>query len=65
MAIEQMQDEEATEVSVFSFRVQPRDARDLATIIELDENVDSRTEAVRAALRDYAKKLRKRAERAA
>ena len=49
--------------NTFCWRIQPLDARDLGSIMELDEDVSSRTQAVRAAIRDYAKKLRKRAER--
>lgn len=50
---------------VFSFRLLRLDARDVDTIVKLDPDVLNRTEALRAAIRDYARKLRKRADRAA
>ena len=50
---------------VFSFRLLRLDARDMDLIREQDPDVLSRTDAIRAALRDYARKLRKRAEKAA
>ena len=63
--IKDLTDDDGSESPTFSWRIQPLDARDMGTIMELDPDVLSRTDALRAALRDYAKKLRKRAERAA
>jgi hypothetical protein len=55
---------EGEEAPVFSFRLLRLDARDVDTIVKQDPDVLNRTDAIRAALRDYARKLRKRAERA-
>lgn len=61
-------DEEYAEDNTFCWRIQPLDARDMATIIELDPDIipgaGARTAAIRAALRDYARRLRKRGPRA-
>lgn len=51
---------------MFCLRLNDRDQRNLADIINLDADLPNgnqagaRTEAVRAALREYAKKLRRR-----
>lgn len=60
-----MEPNESNESPVFCWRVQTLDARDLDSITALDPDVLNRTGALRAAIRDYAKKLRKRAERRA
>jgi hypothetical protein len=65
-----MQDEDEGNPT-FCWRPDARDRRDMSTIIDLDPDIPAaneagaRTEALRAALRDYARKLRRRAERAA
>ena len=62
---------ESNETPIFSFRLTSRDRANLVAIVDLDPDIPARneggarTEAVRAALREYAKKLRRRAERTA
>ena len=56
---------ENNESPVFAFRLQTRDAFRMDAILELDGEVDTRTDAVRAALKHYEKYLRRKAERAA
>ena len=62
---------ESNENPVFCLRLTPRDLENLTAIIDFDPDIPTRdeagarTEGVRAALRDYAKKLRKRVGRAA
>lgn len=58
----QTETEEAGESPIFSMRLLPLVRRDLDTIVQLDPDVldNDRTGAIRAAIRDYAKKLRRR-----